>query len=102
WARSLALRAAEEVSSVAQAMGIRLPYTPGDYVLEIASKTGLNKSSMLQDVEAGRRTEVEEIIGYVIKRGEELGVSTPILKYLYMLIKALEETGGRVCHTGRR
>ncbi|NOZ30713.1 MAG: ketopantoate reductase family protein [Crenarchaeota archaeon] len=102
WAKSLALRAAEEVSSVAKAMGVRLPYTPGDYLLDIASKTGLNKSSMLQDVEAGRRTEVDEIIGYVIKRGEELGVSTPILKYLYMLIKALEETGGRVCHTGRR
>lgn len=102
WARRLAVQASIEVAKVARASNITLPFDPVEYLLRIADLTRGNKSSMLQDIEAGRRTEVEEIIGYVVKKGEEIGVETPLLKNLYMLIKSLEEIGGRICLMGEK
>lgn len=50
-----------------------------------------SKSSMLQDVEAGRQTEVEHFAGEVIRRGTKYGVSTPINQMLYDKIKNHKE-----------
>ena len=50
-----------------------------------------NKTSMLQDLEHGRPTEVEMLAGTVIRLGRELGVPTPINQALYHAIKVLEE-----------
>ncbi|MEB3806160.1 MAG: ketopantoate reductase family protein [Desulfurococcales archaeon] len=96
-ARDLALRAAEEVAGVARALGVELPFDASRYLLEVAEGTRLNRNSMLQDIERGRKTEVEEIHGYVLRRARELGVRTVTIEYLYMLLKALEGLGGRVC-----
>lgn len=53
----------------------------------VAAKTAANASSMLQDVAAGRPTEIEYINGYVVRRGEEVGVSCALNYMLVQLVK---------------
>jgi 2-dehydropantoate 2-reductase len=43
-------------------------------VTQLANKTAKNHSSMLQDVRSNKTTEVEFLNGYIIRRGEELGI----------------------------
>ncbi len=52
------------------------------------------KTSMLQDIEAGRKTEVEIFAGRVMALGERYGVSTPVNRTLFQIIRVLE-AGGR-------
>jgi 2-dehydropantoate 2-reductase len=46
-------------------------------VLKVAQETALNSSSMLQDIKQQRRTEIEQLTGYLIKTGESADVPTP-------------------------
>ncbi|KAJ2837673.1 2-dehydropantoate 2-reductase (Ketopantoate reductase) (KPA reductase) (KPR), partial [Coemansia erecta] len=61
-----------------------------DYVTHIAHTTARNRSSMLQDVAAGRQTEVEWINGYLVRLGQQHGVPTPVNTLLYTLVKLKE------------
>jgi len=49
------------------------------------------KSSMWQDIEKGRNTEIDYINGYVEKKAEKLGIPTPINKALIQLVKDIEK-----------
>lgn len=48
------------------------------------------KASMLQDVIKGRRTEIEYMNGHVVRKGEELGVATPLNREMVRLVKEIE------------
>ncbi|KAJ1950187.1 2-dehydropantoate 2-reductase (Ketopantoate reductase) (KPA reductase) (KPR) [Linderina macrospora] len=61
-----------------------------EYVVHVASVTARNRSSMLQDVSAGRQTEVDWINGYLVRLGQQHGVPTPINSLLYTLVKLKE------------
>jgi 2-dehydropantoate 2-reductase len=53
--------------------------------------------SMLQDVLAGKQTEIEETVGYVFKEGQRLGIPVPYTEVAYRTVKAIEENyAGRV------
>ena len=87
--------AAEEVSAVARAAGVRLPHV--DLVamgLKLASSLGPATSSTAQDIERGRPTEIDSLNGFVARRGAELGVPTPVNHTLWALIKLREAAGG--------
>ena len=58
---------------------------------------GLNpegKTSMFQDVEAGRKTEVEMLAGTVIELGKRYGVATPVNQRLFDELKRVEAASG--------
>ncbi len=61
-------------------------------VLHSMSPNG--KTSMLQDMEAGRKTEVEYLAGKVCELGEKYGVPTPINDQLFKIIRIMEEMEG--------
>lgn len=56
----------------------------------LASLSPTGKTSMLQDVEAGRKTEVEMLAGKMIELGRRNGVPTPVNEHLYDTIKKIE------------
>lgn len=80
----------EEGAAVARAIGVDLPVDPFEYVLELARRTARNRSSMLQDIEACRKTEVEEINGYIARMAESLGIEARCTSTLRHLVKQLE------------
>jgi 2-dehydropantoate 2-reductase len=81
--------AAREAGAVARAAGVVLTEDPVERVRLVAGATAANRSSMLQDVERGRRTEVDAINGAVAERGRNLGVPTPINETLADLVRSL-------------
>ena len=83
-------RAMMEAAATAQAAGIRLPYTDAPAELEaVLRRTAANRASMLQDIEAGRPTEIEAINGAVVRAADERGVPVPVNRLLLALIRSL-------------
>ena len=81
-----------EVQSVAKAEGVRNTETMVDEALKhLKTMTPDGKTSMLQDVEAGRKTEVDMFAGTVIELGKKHGISTPYNKILSEMIGIIEE-----------
>jgi 2-dehydropantoate 2-reductase len=77
--------------SIAKETGLTLADLDSWYGL-LASFSPDSKTSMLQDVEAGRKTEVEAFAGAVIALGEETGVPTPVNRLLFDLIRTIEQS----------
>jgi hypothetical protein len=51
-------------------------------------------SSTAQDISHGKRTEIDSLNGYVVRRGAEAAVETPVNQALYTLVKLLENSAG--------
>lgn len=75
-----------EVQTVAQALGMKLPVTI-DQRIAGAAKVGEHKTSMLQDLEAGRPLELDAIVGAVLELGERLSVPMPHTRAVYACTK---------------
>jgi 2-dehydropantoate 2-reductase len=81
---------AREVARVATAAGVRMPEDDAvKWWREMAQLTGPNRSSMLQDVEAKRVTEVDAINGAVFREGQRRGVPAPLNQAMTLLVSAL-------------
>ena len=89
--RSLAVTMMEEAQTVANRLGITLR-VPIEKRVEGAEKVGKHKTSMLQDVEAGRELELEAIMGAVVELARMIGISTPAIDTIYALTKLLDKT----------
>ena len=81
----------QESLSVAQASGINITGPEiQNLLIEVVEATSGNRCSMLQDLMAGRRTEIDSLCGYVIRMGESLGIPTPLNSMLRALVKGVE------------
>jgi 2-dehydropantoate 2-reductase len=87
--RDLAAAIMGETEAVAGKLGINIGITI-EQRLEGAEKVGHHKTSMLQDIEAGKPTELEAIVGAVIELGNKLGIELPHTKSVYACVKLLE------------
>lgn len=83
-------RAVEEGVAVARSEGIAVPRDVVERTREVAERTATNPSSMRQDVERGRRTEVEALNGALVRRGATHGVETPVNETLADLVRLAE------------
>lgn len=86
----LARAAMLEVIAVARAEGAELSEATADAMIALTrAEFPLTEPSMLQDVRAGRATEVDILQGAVVERGRRAGVDTPVLRTLAALVRGL-------------
>lgn len=90
-ARNRMGRAVEEAAMVARAKGIAIEPNPLKTVLAVCQATGNNISSMLQDVQKKRPTEIDAINGAVVEEARILGVPVPENEKLVREIKEIEK-----------
>ncbi|MBZ4658725.1 MAG: panE, partial [Desulfacinum sp.] len=79
---------------VAEAEGIAVPEDVVQKVLNVAQATAANRSSMRQDVESGRRTEIDAINGAVVRLAERHGLAVPVNWTLTRLVETKERSYG--------
>lgn len=83
--------AVEEAVRVAEALGVDMG--EGDHVekvYDVARATAVNRSSMLQDVERGRRTEIDALNGAIVDSARLLGLDVPVNETLTAAVRGLE------------
>jgi 2-dehydropantoate 2-reductase len=89
--RELAVQMMQEAQTVANCLGIEFRVTL-DKRIAGAEKVGKHKTSMLQDIEAGRGSEIDALVGAVVELGRLTGTPTPHIDTVYALVKLLDRT----------
>jgi 2-dehydropantoate 2-reductase len=87
-----------EGMKVAEKLSVNLIFDPVEKTFEVARETAQNKNSMLQDIEKGKRTEIDFLNGAVSRLGKNNGVPTPMNDLITALVKGLEK---RTIKTGK-
>jgi 2-dehydropantoate 2-reductase len=80
----------KEGLAAAKASGIQVSEDLWDQLIAVCDKTAANFSSMLQDVLAGRTTEIDWINGSLIQLAAQKGLSLPTHKAVFQMVKAME------------
>jgi 2-dehydropantoate 2-reductase len=88
--RELARQMMAEAEAIAEKLEVQMGITL-EQRMEGAEKVGAHKTSMLQDIEAGRSTEVDAIVGAVAELGRLTQVPTPYIDAVYASVKLLLE-----------
>ncbi|AKU11845.1 ketopantoate reductase [Azoarcus sp. CIB] len=81
----------QECLDLAWAERITVPGDSWEAVQKIAKTMPTQFSSTAQDLGRGKRSEIDHLNGYVLRRGQALGVATPVNRVLYSVVKLLEE-----------
>ncbi len=92
--RALASSMMREAQAIGEALGVRFRISLEERIA-VAEAVGAHKTSMLQDIEAGRAIEADALLGSVIELGVLVGVATPRLDAIYAVVKLLGETLAR-------
>ncbi len=89
--RALAADMMREAQAIGEALGVRFRISL-EQRIAIAEAVGAHKTSMLQDIEAGRAIEADALLGSVIELGVLVGVATARLDAIFAVVKLLGET----------
>jgi 2-dehydropantoate 2-reductase len=89
--RQLAVTMMTEAQTVGERLGAHFRI-PMEKRIAGAESVGKHKTSMLQDVEAGKPIEIESMLGAVIELAEVTGVQTPTLRAIYACVSLLDKT----------
>jgi 2-dehydropantoate 2-reductase len=88
--RALSRAAVEEAAALAKAAGACVRDHAAAHVFDIAAMTAGNRSSMGQDIDHRRRTEIDAINGFVVRESEKYGLEAPVNRTLAALIETLQ------------
>lgn len=91
--RALGVAIMEEVQTVGEALGVEFTSTI-ESRLEGTRRVAGHKTSILQDLEAGRPMEVDGITGAVVELGRLVGVETPMIDLIYALMRQRAREAG--------
>lgn len=80
----------DECIAVARADGITLPDNLWQSLQDISVNMARQRSSTAQDLARGKKSEMEHLNGYVVRRGKELGVAAPVNRTLLCAVQLLE------------
>jgi 2-dehydropantoate 2-reductase len=80
----------KECLKVSRANEINLGWDFYPYAMEYMGNAGDHKPSMLMDIEAGRRTEIDFMNGKFVEYGERADIETPYNRTMWALVKGLE------------
>ena len=88
--RELSRNAVEEAMKIAGKMNIKVREDAVDHAYAVAEATAANRSSMGQDVDNKRQTEIRTINGFIVREAKRLGLQAPVNETLTALIQTLE------------
>ncbi len=88
--RDISRTAVEEAMAVARAANVRINENAVKHMLEVAQATAANRSSMGQDVDNRRQTEISTINGYIVREAVRHGLDAPVNRTLTGLVETLQ------------
>ena len=89
--KSLMADLVAEAVLVAKARGVHLTYDdPIATVYDVAGKTGANASSMLQDFQKNRQTEIDFMNGAIVREAKALGIPVPVNEAMTRLVRTID------------
>ena len=80
-----------EVAAISAAMKVPLPLDMPERVVKATQEIRDIHTSMYDDWKAGRRTEIDYLNGFIVQKGRELGIPTPVNEALTAMIKTMTE-----------
>lgn len=86
----VAMQLVKEGVMVAKADRVTPGPAPQSMLLQTLKQARKNRSSMLRDIEAGRRTEIQQLNGFITSLGRRLGINVPYNTLISKLVQGLE------------
>ncbi|HEX7217615.1 MAG TPA: 2-dehydropantoate 2-reductase [Burkholderiales bacterium] len=80
----------DECLALARALGVQVPGDAHEAVRQIARTMPTQHSSTAQDLARGKRTEIDHLNGYVVRKAGALGIAAPVNRTLHALVKRME------------
>jgi 2-dehydropantoate 2-reductase len=92
----------DECVTIAKADGVTLPGDVDAAVRKIAETAAGQYSSTAQDLARGKRSEIDHLNGFIVRRGEALGVATPANRLLHAIVRLIETRSGFIAPARKR